>query len=29
MFDNPFPNQHKFDYSEPGDNKDDDTLAQI
>jgi hypothetical protein len=26
MFDNPFPDQHRFDYSEPGDNKDDDTL---
>ena len=23
MFDNPFTNQHRFDYSKPSDNKDD------
>ena len=28
MFDNLFVNQHKFDYSEPIDNEDDDTLQQ-
>jgi len=26
MFDNSFPDQHRFDYYEPGDNKDDDML---